>query len=110
MDNIKTELKEWLSTSRKGTKVINILDSTTEYLRLNGFVVLEDTWINEFNEKLYDQYNNVYLVLDFYVLEKEETHHPLLSRFDLKPIINKFSCLLLDKPIKVGDVLYTNLI
>ena len=91
----------------KGTKVLEILNGKTEYLKLDGFALLEDTWITEFDEKLYNQYGVEYSVLEHYVLEREAKPNPYIR--SQKPIINKFTCVLLNKTINVGDVLYVKL-
>jgi hypothetical protein len=88
----------------KGTKVLEILNGKTELQKLDGFALLKDTWITEFDKKLYNQDGVEYSVLEHYVLEREAKPNPHVIR--QKPIINKFSCVLLDKPIEVGDVLY----
>jgi len=92
---------------RKETKVKKILDGKTEILKLKGYVMLEDTWIHEENKTLYNQKGDKFLVLGFRILEKEKL--PNIHIRNQKPIIEKFSCVLLDKPINIGDVLYTYL-
>mgnify|MGYP006995564388 CR=1 FL=1 len=92
---------------RKGTKVKKILDGTTEIIKLKGYVMLEDTWVHEENKILYNKKGDKFLVLGFHILEKEQL--PNIHIRHLKPIIEKFSCVLLNKPIKIDDVLYTYL-
>jgi len=84
----------------KGTKVIRIMDDN--YLILNNYVVLEDRWIGETDKILYNQNNKEFHVLGFYVLTEEEKVSPYI---DLK-IKNNYSCVLLDKKITIGDILY----
>ena len=92
---------------RKGTKVKKILDNKTEILKLKGYAMLEDIWVHEDNTELYDEKGNKFLVLGFYIMKKEQK--PDINIIRHKPIIEKFSCVLLDKPIKSGDILYTYL-
>ena len=67
--------------------------------------MLEDTWIHEYNTKLYDEDDNEYDVLGFYILEKERKPNPLIYNENIG--IDKFSCVLLNKEININTILYT---
>ena len=79
---------------KKGSKIIKITDK--------DYVVLEDRWIGKNDKILYNQNNKEFHVLGFYVLTEEEKVSPYI---DLK-IKNNYSCVLLDKKITIGDILY----
>lgn len=91
---------------RKGTRVKKILNGVTSKLKLKGYIVFEDNWINENDKTLYNKNNVSFSVLDF-----EEIKENVLI-IDTTPYESgwrelKFSCIKLDKDVNVGDVLYT---
>lgn len=91
---------------RKGTKVKKILDGVTSHQILKGYVMFEDYWITENNKTLYDKDGVSFSVLDF----EEAKENTLI--LDTMPYENgwhelKFSCVKLNKEVKVGDVFYT---
>jgi len=90
--------------NKKGTKIKGVLDEKSGFLKLNGFIVLEDTWIGKDDKFLYNQNNEKFEILGFYILEQEKLPNPLIRY--LKPRKEKFSCVLLDKKINIGDILY----
>ena len=92
---------------RKGSKVKKVLDGKTNLLKLKGFIMLEDSWISRYDTPLYNQNNERFDVLDFYTLEEEKPHkYPWFKR--LKSSTTQYSCVLLNKPVNVGDILYTS--
>lgn len=93
--------------TNKGTKVRDICDGITTHLNLKGYVILEDTWITEYNKIIYNEKREPISVLDYKEIELNTLVNPtILPHLNGWKII-KFSCLKLDKIVNVGDILYT---
>jgi len=75
---------------------------------LDGWVMLPDTWVNE-TDTLEDENGNSYNILDYDIYEYEESN-TFIPIFDMKyvpkPIVRKKALVKLDKPVKIGEVLY----
>ena len=87
----------------KKNKVVEITNLGTS--KLNGYVMFSDNWISEIDKKLIDEKGEIYTVLDFMETTKNSKDVGPYS-----PYVNpwremKFSCVRLDKPVNVGDVL-----
>ena len=92
----------------KGNRVKKIFDDRNP--KLKNYVMFEDFWITENNKVLYNQQNEEFLIIDFIEVEEEI---PILPHIPISIPVNKtyrqkFSCLRLNKNVKVGDVLYTH--
>jgi len=68
--------------------------------------MFEDNWISECDEILYDKDGNSFPVLGF-----QETEETVLLMPEIMPHFNgwklrKFSCVKLDKNVKIGEIFY----
>lgn len=90
----------------KGTLVKAIGDRIITPLEYEGFAIMEDRWIDKSDTILYDQNGIIYKLLDYKELcEYVNIINPPSPYFPSQKV-NFVSCLKLDKPVKVGDILY----
>lgn len=91
---------------RKGTKVKEIFDDKTPYLKLKGYIQFEDNWITENDKILYNEKGVSFSVLSF---KKIKRNTLMLNTMPYGSGWREleFSCVKLDKPVNVGDVFYT---
>ena len=93
-----------MQTFTKGSTVKRILDH--RYPQLEGYLLLNDSWITENDKILFNKENEKFNVLDFMIF-KENTLIMDTVPFESGWREYKFSCVKLDKIINVGDILYT---
>jgi hypothetical protein len=98
-----------MSIIRKGAKVIKVIKDSKEHsLNIEGYVMLDDSWVDEYVKVLYKE-GVIYNILWF----QEILVHELIIT-PSTPYMNcwgyrKVSCVKLDKDVKVGDIFYTKL-
>lgn len=95
---------------RKACKIVEIQPHIRRYLNLEGYLVLEDSWITEFNETLFDEDGNEFLVMEFkeaVIYELTSPVTPPLPNISCWGLVNHSAVLLNDGFFKVGDKLYT---
>jgi len=88
-------------TNFKGTKItdkIIIKKYNNKNFELKKYVIFEDYWINKYDKFLYNKSKKIFKILDFITIEK--------ARISPYKGFERYSCLLLDKPVKIGDIMY----
>lgn len=95
---------------RKANTVTEIATSLTYNIKVAGYAIFEDNWINDSDKILYDEQNNPYPVIDFQVIEKPVYSYISTLARGVDPWkIRKFSAIKFAQKVKVGDIFYTEM-
>ena len=96
--------------ARKANTIKEIGDGITSPLKMEGYAIFGDNWINADDEILFDKDLKEYLIIDFMELERNvcifmQSYIP----YGVNPWqIRKFSAVKLDKTVEIGDIFYTS--
>ena len=77
------------------------------YIGTKGYIMFGDRWITENDKILYNQLGEVFTVLDYKVIEEQTLLIPELMPHHSTWYYKKFSCVKLDKEVKITDKFYT---
>ena len=97
---------------QKGNEVVDIIEQGDyhELVKLWGFMVLDDSWITEWNKVLTDDQGNEYQVLEHTTIRRPKRYSEPVYTFEIQDpgcVVDwKHSCVKLDKPVPVGTILY----
>ena len=107
----------FLDNMRKNT-IIGIADRTRELVKIEGYCIFDDNWITDSRKRLVNENGEIFNILDCQVISKFKPANSDLVGYlafsdseTIKSILSvereeKFTCLKLDKPARVGDVFY----
>ena len=97
-----------METQKHINIVKKICDGVTTSIELKDYIMFEDRWVGKDDKILYDENGNSFLVLDFQVIEENTLAFPEVMPYLSGWMMQRFSCVKLDKKVNVGDFLYTS--
>lgn len=87
-------------------KCNEIIEISDKIVSLDDYIIFNDNWIDENDTILSDKNGNLFYVLDFQVIERNECVHPEIMPYFNGWRLEKRNCFKLDKKTKIGDVLF----